>query len=329
MKRIVLFGVFLLIGLLSYGQQKIAVLDFNAGVGISKNDVDGLSAVFVTYFRPNGCQIVERTQIVKVIEEQGFQKTSLTETQMIRLGEIMNLSKIVVGDVNILGGSPNIDVRVVDVQTGEVTGRDGETFSWANYRATVQKLAQRVAKQIDNTRGIQNGHEWVDLGLPSGSKWATCNVGAANSKECGNYYSWGETTRKRCFESSSYSYSSNQRVLPYSADVANVIWGSDWRMPSKEQWVELINSCSWKKDGDGYKVIGPNGNSIFLPSAGYYEGCDLYFKGAFGCYWSRIIGDKSDEAFSVGWNFLVGEDSYDIFESFRYSGYSVRPVVEQ
>ena len=128
--------------------QKIAVLDFKAGVGISQTDVDGLSSTFVTYFNPRGYQLVERSQINQVIEEQGYQQTSLTESQMVRLGQIMNLSKIVVGDVNIVGGSPNLDVRVIDVQSGEVTGRDGATFAWTNYRSTMQQLAQKVAGQI-------------------------------------------------------------------------------------------------------------------------------------------------------------------------------------
>ena len=128
--------------------QKIAVLDFKAGVGITQIDVDGLSSTFVTYFNPRGYQLVERSQINQVIEEQGFQKTTLTESQMVRLGQIMNLSKIVVGDVNIVGGSPNLDVRVIDVQSGEVTGRDGATFAWTNYRTTMQQLAEKVAGQI-------------------------------------------------------------------------------------------------------------------------------------------------------------------------------------
>ena len=145
------FGIIVLMMLVSLSvtfAQKIAVLDFKAGVGITQIDVDGLSSTFVTYFNPRGYQLVERSQINQVIEEQGFQKTTLTESQMVRLGQIMNLSKIVVGDVNIVGGSPNLDVRVIDVQSGEVTGRDGATFAWTNYRTTMQQLAEKVAGQI-------------------------------------------------------------------------------------------------------------------------------------------------------------------------------------
>ena len=143
MKKIGLLVAAMLISVSVSFAQKIAVLDFKAGVGISQTDVDGLSSTFVTYFSPRGYQLVERAQINQVIQEQGFQQTSLTESQMVRLGQIMNLSKIVVGDVNIVGGSPNLDVRVIDVQSGEVTGRDGATFAWTNYRATMQQLAQK------------------------------------------------------------------------------------------------------------------------------------------------------------------------------------------
>jgi hypothetical protein len=170
MKKIELLVVAILISMSVSFAQKIAVLDFKAGVGISQTDVDGLSSTFVTYFSPRGYQLVERSQINQVIEEQGFQQTSLTESQMVRLGQIMNLSKIVVGDVNIVGGSPNLDVRVIDVQSGEVTGRDGATFAWTNYRATMQQLAQKVAGQIGVVYGGngQSGYAQPSGKSPSG-----------------------------------------------------------------------------------------------------------------------------------------------------------------
>lgn len=170
MKKIGLVVLIMLVSISATFAQKIAVLDFKAGVGISQTDVDGLSSTFVTYFNPRGYQLVERSQINQVIEEQGFQQTSLTESQMVRLGQIMNLSKIVVGDVNIVGGSPNLDVRVIDVQSGEVTGRDGATFAWTNYRATMQQLAQKVAGQIGVVYGGsgQSGFSQPSGKSPSG-----------------------------------------------------------------------------------------------------------------------------------------------------------------
>ena len=97
--------------------QRAAVMEFKAGVGISQADVDGLSGIFTTYFRPAGFTMVERTQIDRVISEQGFQRSSLTEAQMVRIGEILNLSMIVIGDINVVAGEYNVDARVVNVES--------------------------------------------------------------------------------------------------------------------------------------------------------------------------------------------------------------------
>ena len=88
----------------SVNAQRCAVLEFKAGSGISQADVDGISAIFITYFRLEGYTMVERTQIDKVIEEQGFQRSRMTQAQMVRVGEILNVSKIVVGDINFVFG---------------------------------------------------------------------------------------------------------------------------------------------------------------------------------------------------------------------------------
>ncbi len=137
-------------------QQKIAVLDFKAGAGISQVDVDGISAIFGTYFiDPSSFTLVERTQIDRVITEQGFQQSSLTQQQMVRVGQILNLSKIVVGDVNIVGGQYNLDVRVVDVQSGAVNATDGATWAQgSSYRTLMSGLAGRLkAKMFPPTSG--------------------------------------------------------------------------------------------------------------------------------------------------------------------------------
>ena len=84
--------------------QRAAVMEFKAGVGISQADVDGLSGIFTTYFRPSGYTMIERTQIDRIIDEQKLQRSSLTESQMVRVGQLLNLSKIVIGDVNIVMG---------------------------------------------------------------------------------------------------------------------------------------------------------------------------------------------------------------------------------
>lgn len=140
---------FMLVCSISQGQ-RIAVINFNAGAGISQTDVDGISSIFNTYFMPKGYTLVERTQIDRVINEQGFQRGSFTQTEMVRLGEILNVSKVVVGDISIIMGEYNVDVRVVDVRSGSIVAKDG--MSWnsnSSYREMMKQLADRISAQIE------------------------------------------------------------------------------------------------------------------------------------------------------------------------------------
>ena len=98
--------------------QRAAVMEFKAGVDITQADVDGISGIFTTYFRPAGYTMIERTQIDRIIDEQQLQRSTLTESQMVRVGQLLNLSKIVIGDVNIVMGQYNVDVRVINVESG-------------------------------------------------------------------------------------------------------------------------------------------------------------------------------------------------------------------
>jgi hypothetical protein len=120
---------------------------------------------------------------------------------------------------------------------------------------------------------LYNGHEYVDLGLSV--KWATCNVGATKPEAFGDYFAWGETSPKNSYTESNYTYSNNPSTLPLNKDAASVNMGGKWRMPTKEECKELIEKCSFEwitQNGVyGSKVIGPNGNFIFLPAAGYHS----------------------------------------------------------
>ena len=127
MKKIISFLIVLMMGT-SVSAQRIAVLDFNAGTGVSLADVDGISAIFNTYFSPKGYTLVERTSIDRVIDEQNFQRGKMTQLQMVRVGEILNVSNVVIGDVNVVMGQYNIDVRVVNVESGTISAKDGATW---------------------------------------------------------------------------------------------------------------------------------------------------------------------------------------------------------
>ncbi len=179
---------------------------------------------------------------------------------------------------------------------------------------------------VSSTTGTLNGHDWVDLGLPSGTKWATCNIGATKSEDYGYYYAWGETFTKSEYGESNYTYSDNPTILPASADAVTVNWGAGWRMPTLEEMNELYNKCTHKwttQNGvAGRLFIGPNGNSIFLPAAGSRSDSSLDKAGFLGCYWSSSL--EPDDGSS--WFLLFASDDYNVGLTDRYYGFSVRPV---
>ena len=193
-------------------------------------------------------------------------------------------------------------------------------------------------------------HEYVDLGLPSGTLWATCNIGADSPEDYGDYFAWGETegynsgktsfswgTYKYCNGSyntltkycsnSSYGMGDNKTELELSDDAAYVNWGSDWRMPSKTQQDELRTECTWtwttKSSKNGYEVVGPNGNSLFLPAAGCRIDTSLSNVGSYGSYWSRTLGTSYP---LNAYNLYFNSGSVDWGSGNRYFGRSVRPV---
>lgn len=155
MKRIFILTVFLsLLGLGQIAAQekyaRIAVLDFSAGTGISQAEIDGLSSIFNSYFSPNAeYSIVERTRVSRILEEQNIQVAKLTEKQRVKLGEILNVSVIVIGDVNIVFDQYNVDVRAVNAQTGEIIAKDGiEVKKNSSYRDAMKTLAERISPKI-------------------------------------------------------------------------------------------------------------------------------------------------------------------------------------
>ena len=182
------------------------------------------------------------------------------------------------------------------------------------------------------TTGTINGHEWVDLGLPSGTKWATCNVGANTPEGYGNYYAWGETTTKSEYTlDNSRTYGKNMTDISGNAtyDAARANWGSTWRMPTKAEMQELENNCTWtwtaQSGINGYKVTGPNGNSIFLTAAGYCEGTSHDRVGEYGYYWSSSP-DESDG--SNACSFYFGSGYHGVHWALRNFGRTVRPVLK-
>ncbi len=180
--------------------------------------------------------------------------------------------------------------------------------------------------QVSNATGKINGYEYVDLGLSV--KWARYNVGASSPTGYGNYYAWGETSTKSEYteaNSKTYGQSIGDIAGDSRYDVARAKWGSTWRLPTANEIDELINKCSWKWTTvggvKGYKVTGPNGNSIFLPAAGDRNGSSLLGQGSNGYYWSSTPYGTST-AYSL--TFYSGRFSRYWYR--RGYGFSVRPV---
>lgn len=180
-----------------------------------------------------------------------------------------------------------------------------------------------------------NHPHMIDLGLPSGTKWACCNVGASAPEQYGNYYAWGETSPKSVYNWSTYQYgSSGNNVVNIGYDIAGTRydaatanWGAPWCMPSRTQIEELWNNCSktWTTQNgvEGRKFVGPNGGTIFLPAAGDRWDSVLYNAGSYGFCWSSTL----DESYPGSAYYLYFNSRYAYWDSRdRFGGQSVRPV---
>ena len=182
---------------------------------------------------------------------------------------------------------------------------------------------------IAEAKQAQNFEETVDLGLPSGLKWASCNIGASSPEECGNYFAWGEIDPKSNY--SDFNSITRQKKMKQingdaNYDVATAKLGKSWHVPTLADFEELIKNCTWEwttvNGVNGYKVTGPNGNSIFLPSTGYRDGAVCNNDGKMGEYWSSTPHKDTEYSYYL----CYSGDSYYTFWNCRYVGRCVRPV---
>ena len=278
------------------------------------------------------------------------------------LGEMKTeLQNLGTGQGNIVTAIDNATTEINNLVAAVNTGNIVDAIAFIGI---IQKL-EELKTAIENCCGCGGGGgstmEFVDLGLPSGLKWAKCNLGASTRTDYGGYYAWGEIVPNKAeYSWASYKWiqpgkSSWRFITKYTCDdgkteatwydsggnftgdgktsleaaddVATAKLGSPWRMPTKEEFEELHTNCNWTwatLDGkNGWLGIGPNGNSIFLPAAGYYDETGLQSSTNGGSYWTSLL----NLGFSGnGINFVFNSGSRFFGTYVRYYGCSVRAV---
>ena len=243
------------------------------------------------------------------------------------------------GEVNIADVNALIDAILRDNHNMRCDVNGDHEVNIADVNALIDIILNPV---------VAEDHEWVDLGLPSGTLWATCNVGANAPEGYGDYFAWGETAPKELYyadtykwghndsngnwmmskycTNSSYGTVDNKTELELADDAAYVNWGSSWRMPTLEQWQELLSNCSWKwtiiNGVNGQQGTGPNGNTVFLPATGSRSLAPSQV-GMNGHYWSRTL-DIDNSSAADGLYFSSGGLSW--YRSAREFGFTVRAV---
>ena len=233
----------------------------------------------------------------------------------------------------ILAGKHNIKISKAGYAdyTGSVTIQDNQqaSISGSLSKSSGAASVSHTQANISTTNTI-NGHEWVDLGLSV--KWATCNVGATSPSDYGDYFAWGEIRTKSSYtEYNSKTYKKHMGDIAGNSkyDAARANWGSTWRMPTKKEFQELKDQCiwTWTSQGghSGYRVTSKtNGNSIFLPAAGWRSGKSLYYVGSNGLYWSAGPYSNTYGCSLYFFSSYVNPQS----NYYRAYGFSVRPVSE-
>ena len=251
------------------------------------------------------------------------------------------------GDVN---GDGEVNIADVNAVISTILRGDNSMASDVNGDTEVNIAdVNAVISIILNPSSEQPDHEWVDLGLHSGTLWAKCNIGANSPEEYGDYFAWGETNPKETYTWGNYKwcngdlfsmtkycresengyegFTDGKGELDPEDDAAHANWGSTWRMPTIEQEQELVNECTWEwttvNGVSGRLFTGPNGNTMFLPAAGVRFGTTLNGAETVARYLSRSLHDEfSFHAFHLYFDSGSIHKGYD----YRYNGCTVRPV---
>ena len=256
-------------------------------------------------------------------------------------------------DITSGNGSYSVESSDAGVAAASLSGTTitvtgvGEGTAIITVKDTKTGQTAKIIVGVFVSNGQENGHNYVDLGLPSGTLWALCNVGATEPWEYGGYYAWGETEEKDYYDWSTYKWCEGSEntltkyctnsyygtedykiLLDPEDDVAHLKWGDDWRMPTSVEQDELHNYCTseWTtlNGVKGMKFTGPNGNCIFLPAAGSRDKDTLESRGSHGAYWSSSYFMSLRPWYATLLNF--GSGYLYLSNTFRTYGLTVRPV---
>ena len=236
------------------------------------------------------------------------------------------------------------EISIKEVVDGEwAVQLKGLNDNTTYYYAAYTRIGENYAfSSVSTFKTLEFPEGAVDLGLSV--LWASCNVGANSPEEYGDYFAWGETTTKSDYSSSTsvtYGLSISELKsrgiidaddnLTAAYDAATANWGNKWRMPTLDEMKELVDKCTWawttQNGVKGRKVTGPNGNSIFLPAAGYRFKASLDYAGSYGYYWSATTYGGAYDNNAYGLYFNSG--GYDRSNIYRSYGLAVRPVSEK
>ena len=221
---------------------------------------------------------------------------------------------------------------------------DHASFLKGYYKSVHKVNVGESKQQLSAPKPSCDKDDRVDLGLPSGILWASCNIGASSPSEIGDYFAWGEKESKDAYGWETYrlcrgSYDSifkytktdGKSVLESQDDVAKSVLGGEWRIPTKEDMEELVEECEWKwtrENGHlGWKVIGPNNNFIFLPASGAASSYRIAGVNELGRYWTATRDDSDYSAYNL--RFKDGTDTIVVVDDTRFYGRTIRPVIGQ
>lgn len=322
------------------GKSKVAIY-WTLGNGVDSDYKDFIAMYFIQAItNSKDYVVVERNDaFVSAMSQEG----AYAQEDIIKVGKDFSADYVLVIDIKKMLGEYVVATRLIDVNV-----ENGNIIKAYSANAIVNNINQlKVLSQdvVDGllecsssggrasggTAGNYNNHEYVDLGLPSGLKWATMNVGASSPSDYGEYFAWGETVQKYDFNENNCA-TMNRTMGEIGGnpqyDVARAKWGGSWRMPTRSEFEELLCYCTWvfttMGSHNGYMVTGPNGKQIFFPAAGYRGGTMLSDADSYGNYWSSSPYDDAQFVYEL----LFSSSKHKVNWTRRRYGQSVRPVTE-